>query len=273
MRTTGRVCSLFLLGVACFGQDPAALFQKAPPDVEEALRARIQKFYGFYMEGKFRAADALVAEDSKDAFYVAGKRKCRSIDIDTLKFSEDFSKADVFVSCDTDVMIQPVGLVRTEVPMLTRWKTIDGDWFWYVEPASDQGMQTPFGFFKPGSPNGPPAGMGIPAAGMSVEALATLAKVDRERVTFVPTSKGVERVMLTNGLPGPIFLTLEPKELPGFEFTLDKQDVGQGQAAVLSISYVPSKDRKPSPALVKIVVSPTRQEIPIRIGFTGSSAQ
>jgi hypothetical protein len=43
------VCWLLLWGIACFGQDPAALFQKAPPDVEEALRARIQKFYGFYM--------------------------------------------------------------------------------------------------------------------------------------------------------------------------------------------------------------------------------
>ena len=138
MRTTGKVCLLFLWGIACFGQDPAALFQKAPPDVEEALRARIQKFYGFYMEGKFRAADALVAEDSKDAFYVAGKRKCRSIEIDTLRFSEDFSKADVFVSCDTDVMVEPVGLIRTQVPMRTRWKTLDGDWFWYVEPASEQ---------------------------------------------------------------------------------------------------------------------------------------
>ena len=163
MRTAGKVCSLCLWGIACFGQDPAALFQKAPPDVEEALRARIQKFYGLYMEGKFRAADALVAEDSKDAFYVAGKRKCRSIDIDTLRFSEDFSKADVMVSCDTDVMVEPVGLIRTPVPMRTRWKTIDGDWFWYAEPASEPGLQTPFGFFKPGTPNGPPAGMGMPA--------------------------------------------------------------------------------------------------------------
>ena len=273
MRITGKVCGLFLWGIACFGQDPAALFQKAPPDVEEALRARIQKFYGFYMEGKFRAADALVAEDSKDAFYVAGKRKCRSIEIDTLRFSEDFSKADVFVSCDTDVMVEPVGLIPTKVPLRSRWKLLDGDWFWYADPASDQGMPTPFGFFKPGNPNGPQAGMGMPTAGVTVEALTALVKADRDRVTFAPTSKGAERITLTNGLPGPISLTLEPNELPGFEFALDKTTVTQGQSAVLSVTYVPLKDRKPSPALVKIVVSPTQQEIPIRIGFTGSSAR
>jgi hypothetical protein len=261
------------MGIACFGQDAAALFEKAPPDVEEALRARVQKFYGLYMEGKFRAADALVAEDSKDAFYVAGKRKCRSIEIDTLKFSENFSKADVMVTCDTDVMIELVGLVPAKVPMRTRWKTLGGDWFWYVEPASEQGMPTPFGFFKPGSPNGPPAAMGVPPTGVSVEALTKLVKVDLQQVSFDVNTRRVGRVVVTNTMPGAVSLVLEPKEIPGFELALDKTDIAQGQAAVLSISYVPSKDRKASPALVKIVVSPTEQEIPIQIVFTGSSAR
>jgi hypothetical protein len=273
MRTRGRVGWLFLWGAACFGQNSAALFQKAPPDVEEALRARIQKFYGFYMEGKFRAADALVAEDSKDAFYVAGKRKCRSIEIETLKFSDNFSKADVSVSCDTDVMVEPVGLIRTPVPMLTHWKTMDGDWFWYVDPASEPGLQTPFGFFKAGSPNGPPAAMGVPSAGMSVEALTKLVRVDRQQVSLDANTKGVARVVVTNTMPGAVSLVLEPTEISGFELALDKNSLTQGQSAVLSIGYVPSKDRKPSPTLVKIVVSPINQEIPIRIGFTGSSAQ
>jgi hypothetical protein len=273
MRTTGKVCLLFLWGIACFGQGAAALFEKAPPDVEEALRTRIHKFYGLYMEGKFRAADAFVAEDSKDAFYVAGKRKCRSIEIDTLRFSEDFSKADVFVSCDTDVMVEPVGLIPAQVPMRTHWKTLNGDWFWYVEPASAEGTPTPFGFFKPGSPNGPPTGMAMPAGGMSVAALTTMVKVDRQQVSLDVNTKGVGRVVVTNTMPGAVSLVLEPKEIPGFELALDKTSLAQGESAVLSIGYVPSKDRKPSPAVVKIVVSPTEQEIPIHIGFTGSPAQ
>jgi len=273
MRTSGKVCCLCLWGIACLGQDLAALVQKAPPDVEEALRARVQKFYGLYMEGKFRAADALVAEDSKDAFYVGGKRKCRSIDIDTLKFSENFSKAEVFVSCDADVMIEPVGLIRTKVPIRTFWKTLNGDWFWYVDPASEPGIATPFGFFKAGSPDGPPAAMGMPATGMNVQALAALVKVDRQQVSLDVNTKEGGRVVVTNTAPGGVSLVLEPKEIPGFELALDKTALAQGQSAVLSIGYVPSKDRKPSPALVTIVVSPTQQEIPIRIGFTGSPAQ
>jgi hypothetical protein len=273
MKIIGRVCALFLWGIATFGQNPAALFEKAPPDVEEALRARIKEFYGLYMEGKFRAADAFVAEDSKDAFYVAGKRKCRSIDIDTLKFSENFSKAEVMVSCDTDVMVEPVGLIRTPVPMRTRWKMLDGKWFWYVDPASEPGIATPFGFMKPGSPNGPPGAMGMPAGGMSVAALATLVKADRQQVSLDVNTKAVGRVVVTNTMPGAVSLVLEPQEIPGFELALDKTSLSQGESAVLSIGYVPSKDRKPSPAVVKIVVSPTDQQIPIRIGFTGSPAQ
>jgi hypothetical protein len=264
---------LFLLGIACFGQNAAALFEKAPPDVEEALRARIQKFYGLYMEGKFRAADALVAEDSKDVYFAAAKRRCRAFSIDTVKYSADFSMADVLVGCDTEIMIPPVGMIRAQVPMRSQWKVIDGQWFWYVDPVSDQGIATPFGVFKPGSPNGPPAGIGMPAAGMSVEDLTKLVKVDRQQVSLDVNTGGVGRVVVTNTMPGAVSLALEPREIPGFEIALDKTSVAQGQSAVLSIGYVPSKDRKPSPALLKIVVSPTQQEIPIRIGFTGSSTQ
>jgi hypothetical protein len=264
---------LILCGIACFGQDPAALFQKAPPDVEEALRARVQKFYGFYMEGKFRAADALVAEDSKDAFYVAGKRKCRSIAIDALKFSDNFSKAEVMAGCDTDVMIEPVGPVRTQVPMQTRWKTVGGEWFWYVDPALAEGRLTPFGVFPPGSSSSPPAAAGMPTTLMSVGDLAAMVKVDRQQVSFSVNKAGAGRVVVTNTMPGSVSLALQPDRVPGLDLALDKTDLAQGQSAVLSIGYVPSPDSDPRPALVKIVVSPTQQEIPIRIGFTGASTQ
>ena len=91
--------------------------------------------------------------------------------------------------------------------------------------------------------------------------------------SFDPNAKGAGRVVLTNTAPGAVSLALEPNEVPGFELALDKTNIAQGQSAVLSIGYVPSKDRKPAPALVKIVVSPTQQVIPIRIAFTGSPAQ
>jgi len=47
--------------------------EKAPPEVNEALRARIDKFYGAFMKGKFREAYLLVSEDSQDAFMESSK--------------------------------------------------------------------------------------------------------------------------------------------------------------------------------------------------------
>src|SRR6266849_1458884 len=67
-----------------FSQDSSDLFEKAPPPIDEALRARVDKFYQSYVTGKFREAFALVAEDSQDAYFAAPKpqfKKCETIRI------------------------------------------------------------------------------------------------------------------------------------------------------------------------------------------------
>ena len=61
--------------VTAAAQDPADLFRKAPPEVDDALRQRVTAFYQAHVDGKFRAADQFVAEDSKDAFFEAPKRR------------------------------------------------------------------------------------------------------------------------------------------------------------------------------------------------------
>ena len=59
-----------LLAPALFGQLATDIFDKAPPPVDEALRARIQEFYPGSRGGKHRRrTEQLVAEDSKDYFY------------------------------------------------------------------------------------------------------------------------------------------------------------------------------------------------------------
>jgi len=50
-------------------QNAAAVFAKAPPDVDDALRTRITAFYQAQVEGKPRRVEPMVAEDSKDFFY------------------------------------------------------------------------------------------------------------------------------------------------------------------------------------------------------------
>src|SRR5262249_39351996 len=74
-----------------FGQDPADLFSKAPPAIDEVLRSRITEFYQAHKEGKFRLAEKLVAEESKDIFFEADKRRCREFKIARVSYEEQFT--------------------------------------------------------------------------------------------------------------------------------------------------------------------------------------
>src|ERR1044071_4289257 len=93
-----RIVSLSaIFAVSLFAQAPADLFQKAPPAVDQALRERIARFYQLHVDSKFRQAESLVAEDSKDFFYSANKPKYLGFEIKQIIYSDDFTKARAVV--------------------------------------------------------------------------------------------------------------------------------------------------------------------------------
>src|SRR5258708_35128201 len=91
-----RIGFLFLPLPLAFSQ---SLFEKAPPAIDEALRARVRSFYQAYIEKKFRLAYEMVAEDSKETFLAGGKPNISACDITKIDYQEDFAKADVLVGC------------------------------------------------------------------------------------------------------------------------------------------------------------------------------
>lgn len=272
------ISSLLIAVLVCASplasQNPAELFEKAPPDIEEALRARVTKFYQYHVDGKFRAADALVAEDSKDAFFGADKQRCRAFTIARIQYSDNFTRASALVICETEMMMPPVGLIPIKMPLRSLWKVENGEWFWYVEPPKPGSpLSTMFGV--PGSqtpppqpsPDGSPAPPPMPAFTplVDLETLQNAVKADRTEITFVAGTKATERVRLANRLPGGVRLDLRPSKIPGFEISLDKQDLEQNEVATLTISYQPGAGDKPVPAVLTVLVTPAEQEIPIRI--------
>jgi hypothetical protein len=50
----------------CVGQRSAPPAEASRPEVDQALRARIGEFYPDHVGGKFRQAEALVAEETED---------------------------------------------------------------------------------------------------------------------------------------------------------------------------------------------------------------
>ncbi len=251
-------------------QDIGSLLEKAPPDIDEALRARITRFYQLHVENKFRAAEQLVAEDSKDIFYGMDKPRCKSFAIGTIRYSDNFTRAKVMVACDTE-MIMPAGRVPVKMPLMSLWKVEEGQWCWYAEPPGDREVMTPFGIHKPA-----PAGAGTAAPDniqskfVELSAVTRLVKADRSEIRFSPSAAGEEKVVITNGMPGGVTLALDAAQAPGLTFSLDRTSLEQGQAATLTVRYSPVEGRRPSASVVKVLVAPISQEITINISFSGA---
>ena len=259
-----RVATILVFALAAFGQAPSDLFEKAPPVVDAALRARVAKFYQAHVDGKFRVADQVVAEDSKDAFFAADKNRYRGFEITKISYTDEYTKARVVTTCDSDFLM-PGKRFPVKIPMTTLWKVVDGEWFWYVEPKSEV-IETPFGKMSGGKEE--------PAGKVSFEdrmtnpaALARQIKVDRTEVKLSSYEPASAEVSVSNQMPGEISLSLSYNGFPGFKASLDRTKLGAGQTAKILVECKPA-DKRPKPTLsLQLQIEQTNQVIPIRVTF------
>src|SRR5262245_13776413 len=114
-----------LFSVVSFAQDP-------PPEVDEALRARVNEFFTYHTNGEFRKAMPLVAQETQDEYFAAQKTKYESYKIESIKYSNDFTRAVVSLTVQEKKRISPrfPEILFTE-PTSTLWKVEDGKWCWY----------------------------------------------------------------------------------------------------------------------------------------------
>lgn len=259
--------------LAGYAQDVGSLLEKAPPDIDEALRARVTKFYQLHVENKFRAAEALAAEDSKDAFYGMDKPRCKAFAIGSVRYSDNFTRARVMVACDSE-MLMPTGRIPVKMPVMSLWKIEDGQWCWYAEPPGDREVMTPFGIHKPAPAAAQAAAPGnIQSKFVELSDVARLVKADKGEVRFNASIAGEDKVVITNGMPGAVTLTLQAVQAPGLSFALDRTSLEQGQTATLTIRYAPAAGQRPSASAAKILVAPIEQELVVNVGFSGAVEQ
>jgi hypothetical protein len=245
---------------------------KAPPEVEAALRERVTYFYQAHVDGKFRLADRVVAEDSKDAFFEAPKIRYHSFEIIRLNFDSDFQKAEAVVKCigDWAKMGQ-----KMKVPMVltTLWKVENGQWFWYTLPPGE--VKTPFGtMFKGMNPDQVDAEQKNPKVMIPQDPRAAAAailqgvKLDKTELMLSSFEKSSSEVKIKNGMGGSIRLRAEIDGIfPGLTFQLDKTEVKGGEEATLTIVSDP-KDRTPKPTLTaRVHVEETNQVLEVKLLF------
>jgi hypothetical protein len=251
-------------------QPATDLFDKAPPAVEEALKVRLATFLDAQMAKKYRLADDMVAEDSKDAFFGADKLSCKSWQYVKATFTDQFTKANVLFTCDA-LMSHAGQHVPVKIPMSSTWKIVDGQWFWYLVPS--ESVQTPWGTMK----GGPDKDAKTPAANAfkipKPEEIFDQIKLSKATVDLSGFRETSDEVTVTNGTPGKITLDLQHDTLAGLEASLDRKELKPGESATVSVKFKPA-GRIPQPVMdLGVRVEPFNHLFNIRIRFEGMPAQ
>jgi hypothetical protein len=281
---TARIARIFplllpvlLLPLITWGQQ-----QAPPPEVEQALRARVTEFLQYHVDGNFRKAYDMVAEDTKDHYFNAGKAQLLGFKIDDIKFTDNFTKASVVATMSKTVNVAGT-VLPVSLPSTITWKIENGKWVWYAEVNPAAAWSTPLGL------GAPPPGAAAPAksndtAGsplpknLNDQTIAAVGRsilqqvsVDKKAITLAADKASEETVVLHNGMPGSVQVELTAPEIPGFSVKLSQAIVRAAGDVQVVFRYEPGdRTARLDPISVLLTVQPLNQPFPIQVNFAGS---
>lgn len=273
---------MILVAAATFAQTPPATPDKdapqaspqAPPEVDAALRARVTQFYQLEVAGKFNQALQLVAEDTKDLFVGSSKPTYQSFELQSIRYSGDFTKAEVIVLVKRLLPVQ--GFMGHPIPtrIPSRWKLDNGQWCFYVDPQKDLPV-SPFGPMPTGPGTAtPPGGLsgGVSGSPRPLPPMPAnlpdprLLTADKLNIQLKSTGPSSEQVTISNPSPWFAALTLSDPKVAGLTVSLDRSTLQRGEKAILSIQSSGVKIPK-TPVTIAVTVQRTKQVIPIKVSF------
>jgi hypothetical protein len=282
MRTLIFSSVLLLSGFAAFGQNSSELVDKAPPEIDGALRARVDKFYGAFMAGKFKDAYSLVADDSQDKFFELGKDQYKGCEVVKTRYSDNFTKAVVMTNCKSEWRWQGV-ITPVTLPLMSNWEIVDGQWYWhYVKPTTVASPFAPNGFV-PVPSDGKPGDAAVVPKDIAGKAQAILSSVsvDKRVVHLHSYETSQDVVHVRNDMPGSIGLKLDRLDMPGLKITLGKTLLGQHEETTILFEWrlddpeilcVDCAKRMKTNPTVQLHIVPTTQTFPINIILENASS-
>jgi|SRR6185312_15019342 len=243
-----------IVAVTAWAQQPSPEAAAA----EEALRSRVNEFFQMQVDKKFRQAEGLIADDSKDDYYNGNKYNIKGFRIEKVDLLENNTKAKVLIRAQVTVILPAGGPVSLEAPQETLWKLEDGKWVWYVLHG---GVSTPFGVIhsEGGTSNGGP----LQSKEGKAPDLATLrseVRLDRSFVTLTPDAPQI--VTLSNGLNGEIEIQLANEQTRGFTAKIDKKHLKAGETAAIQLT---ADGKGPQVGIAHIEVSPLAEVLEIQV--------
>jgi len=278
MQRASLIAAIILLPLIAFGQQ-----QTAAAEADKALRARVTEFLQYHVEGNFRKAYDMIADDTKDDYFNSGKVQLKGFTIDKLVFNDDFTKATV-----TARLSRTMNVIGQEfqgmVPSVTTWKIENGKWVWYnnevkvvgntpMDPATGQRPTS-------ATPPGNDTKDDLPKV-FDDQTLANAAKsilqqvgVDKLQVTLASNSVSEDKVVFHNGMPGSVQLELAVPEIPGFSAKVEQMFVRAGADVPVVFRYEPGDPakRRGGPITVELVVQPLNQTYTIQVNFVAGPA-
>jgi hypothetical protein len=273
---TLALCSLVCLSCcAAFGQASSELFDKAPPPIDEALRGRVDKFYGAFIAGKFKEAYLLVADDSQDKFFELSKDQYKGCEIIKISYRENFTKAAVVTSCKADWRFHGT-TVLTTFPLTSNWEVIDGQWFWHFEkPTMVPSPFSPTGFI-PVPPDNTTKLDGLVPKDIPGAAQGILAKVsvDKTSVHLRTSATSQDVVHVRNDMPGEVSLKVDKPDIAGLKITVGKTALQAHDETTITFEWrvqEAAKKMNGNPT-IQLHIDPTGQVFPISIAFDDSAA-
>ena len=245
------VTSVILCAGLCLAQTSHG---KPPAGVDKALRARVNQFFQLLVDAKFRQAESLVAEDSKDIYYGGQKPRYLSYEFKDVEYSDDFTRAKATVTCETMMTVAGFAGQPIKVAVNSTWKLVHGQWFWYLDPETLH--RTPFGTMTPGTGSRAP---GLPATVPTDPGFA-MGKVKPDKNALELRAGESGEVTLTNTAPGPMSISLTG-QIKDVDVKLDKVNLNSGDKAVINVT--PHEGARSG--TLSIQIEQTNEVIPIQI--------
>ena len=264
-----RIYTFVLLAVPLLSlaQAPAP-----PAEVDQALRAQATAFLKFQMEGNFRKAYELVAEDSQDYYLGAAKEKSASIELQKIEYSDNFTKAAVTSASKQTLMLEgrPVEIPSGRVD---RWKLENGQWKWYHDASKDM-MSTLVGPMPATTPSsGAPTAPKLPKEITPEAAIDAVKRIpapasqvptlNRQTMPFTVGQESTQEIVYHNNAPGEIRVDADLiADFPGFTVQPKKFQLKAQEETTFKVTYHPS-DKGVFNAALRLTVQPFEREVRI----------
>jgi hypothetical protein len=249
--------------------------------VDQSLRAQATAFLKYQMEGNFRKAYELVAEDSQDYYLGAAKEKSASLELQKIEYSDNFTKAAVTSASKQTLMMEGRPI---EIPSgrIDRWKLENGQWKWYHDASKDVVMTLvgPTPATAAGSIVAPkpllPKDITPEAAAEAVKRIpAPTAKVptlSRQTMPFTVGQESTEEIVFHNNTPGEIRVDADLiADFPGFAVQPKKFQLKAQEEATFKVTYHPSGKGVFNAAL-RLTVQPFEREVRIPLILSKESS-